>query len=192
MRLLSLGHILDLGEGVARPQPAPTRAEIAAALDDNICRCGAHRKGSCVWSRAPPRVCARRHHREPRSPRSGAGGVAAVAERQSAAQSMGAVRNTWAGYRINGTGRDRPGCSDGDSQIAADELDVCPDRIDLRTGDTTLIPNEGYTAGSKSIQFGGIAMRLVCGNRGLFLAAAASRLNCAASRSLHNGRRGLA
>jgi nicotinate dehydrogenase subunit B len=45
-------------------------------------------------------------------------------------------------------------------QIAADELDVSPDRIDLRTGDTTLTPDEGYTAGSQSIQFGGIAMRL--------------------------------
>jgi nicotinate dehydrogenase subunit B len=68
------------------------------------------------------------------------------------------------------------------SQIAADELDVSPDRIDLRTGDTTQTPNEGYTAGSQSIQFGGIAMRLVCAEiRGLFLAAAASRLNCAAT-----------
>ena len=47
-------------------------------------------------------------------------------------------------------------------QIAADELDVSLDRIDLRTGDTTLTPNEGYTAGSQSIQFGGIAMRLAC------------------------------
>ncbi len=68
------------------------------------------------------------------------------------------------------------------SQIAADELDVSPDRIDLRTGDTALTPNEGYTSGSQSIQFGGIAMRLACAEiRGLFLAAAASRLNCAAT-----------
>jgi nicotinate dehydrogenase subunit B len=67
-------------------------------------------------------------------------------------------------------------------QIAADELDVSPGRIDLRTGDTTLTPNEGYTSGSQSIQFGGIAMRLACAEiRGLFLAAAASRLNCAAT-----------
>jgi CO/xanthine dehydrogenase Mo-binding subunit len=67
-------------------------------------------------------------------------------------------------------------------QIAADELDVSPDRIDLRTGDTTLTPDEGYTAGSQSIQFGGIAMRLVCAEvRSLFLAAAASRLGCAAA-----------
>ena len=45
-------------------------------------------------------------------------------------------------------------------QIAAEELDVAPDRILLRTGDTDLTPNEGYTAGSQSIQFGGVALRL--------------------------------
>jgi len=68
------------------------------------------------------------------------------------------------------------------SQIAADELDVLPDRVDLRTGDTALTPNEGYTAGSQSIQFGGVAMRLACAEvRSLFLAAAASRLKCAAA-----------
>jgi CO/xanthine dehydrogenase Mo-binding subunit len=67
-------------------------------------------------------------------------------------------------------------------QIAADELDVLPDRVDLQTGDTALTPNEGYTAGSQSIQFGGIALRLACAEvRSLFLAAAATRLECAAA-----------
>jgi CO/xanthine dehydrogenase Mo-binding subunit len=67
-------------------------------------------------------------------------------------------------------------------QIAADELDVSPDRIDLQTGDTTVTPNEGYTAGSQSIQFGGIAIRLACAEvRNLFLVAAASHLNCVAT-----------
>ena len=44
-------------------------------------------------------------------------------------------------------------------QIAAEELDVAPERIVLQTGDTELTPNEGYTAGSQSIQFGGVALR---------------------------------
>jgi CO/xanthine dehydrogenase Mo-binding subunit len=62
-------------------------------------------------------------------------------------------------------------------QIAADELDVSLDRIDLQTGDTDLTPNEGYTAGSQSIQYGGVALRLACAEvRGLLLAAAAARL----------------
>ena len=47
-------------------------------------------------------------------------------------------------------------------QIAADELDIKPDRIVLQSGDTARTPNEGFTAGSQSIQFGGVALRLAC------------------------------
>src|ERR1700731_5100535 len=47
-------------------------------------------------------------------------------------------------------------------QIATEELDVAPERIQLQTGDTDLTPNEGYTAGSQSIQFGGVALRGAC------------------------------
>src|SRR5215472_3953903 len=60
-------------------------------------------------------------------------------------------------------------------QIAAEELDVAPQRICLRSGDTDLTPNEGYTAGSQSIQFGGVALRLACAEvRELFLDHAAA------------------
>jgi nicotinate dehydrogenase subunit B len=60
-------------------------------------------------------------------------------------------------------------------QIAADELDVAADRILLQTGDTDLTPNEGYTAGSQSIQFGGVALRMACAEvRALFLDHAAA------------------
>ncbi len=60
-------------------------------------------------------------------------------------------------------------------QIAAEELDVASDRILLQTGDTDLTPNEGYTAGSQSIQFGGVALRMACAEvRALFLDHAAA------------------
>jgi nicotinate dehydrogenase subunit B len=60
-------------------------------------------------------------------------------------------------------------------QIAAEELEVAPQRILLQTGDTDLTPNEGYTAGSQSIQFGGVALRLACAEvRALFLDHAAA------------------
>src|SRR4051794_35534594 len=60
-------------------------------------------------------------------------------------------------------------------QIAAEELGVDPARILLQTGDTALTPNEGYTAGSQSIQFGGVALRLVCAEiREMFLDHAAA------------------
>jgi CO/xanthine dehydrogenase Mo-binding subunit len=60
-------------------------------------------------------------------------------------------------------------------QIAADELDITPGRILLQTGDTDLTPNEGYTAGSQSIQFGGVALRQACAEvRASFLDHAAA------------------
>jgi len=60
-------------------------------------------------------------------------------------------------------------------QIAAEELDVSPGHILLQTGDTDLTPNEGYTAGSQSMQFGGVALSLACAEvRGLFLDHAAA------------------
>jgi CO/xanthine dehydrogenase Mo-binding subunit len=63
------------------------------------------------------------------------------------------------------------------AQIAAEELDVSLDRLQLVAGDTSASPDEWYTAGSQSIEVGGLAMRLVCAEaRLLFLQAAAREL----------------
>ena len=74
-------------------------------------------------------------------------------------------------------------------QIAADELDVAMSRITLRSGDTEKAPNEGYTAGSHSIQVGGVAMRQACADvRALFLEQAGKILSCKVSElSIHDG-----
>ncbi len=45
------------------------------------------------------------------------------------------------------------------AQIVAEELDVPINRIKMVMGDTALTPDEGYTAGSTTIQFGGFALR---------------------------------
>ena len=45
------------------------------------------------------------------------------------------------------------------AQIVAEELDVSLGRIRMRMGDTLLTPNEGYTAGSMTLQLGGAALR---------------------------------
>ena len=45
------------------------------------------------------------------------------------------------------------------SQIVAEELDVPIERVRMVMGDTARTPNEGYTAGSKTIQNGGAALR---------------------------------
>ena len=44
------------------------------------------------------------------------------------------------------------------TQVAAEQLDVAFDRIRLQTADTALTPNEGYTAGSHSLQDSGTAL----------------------------------
>jgi hypothetical protein len=76
------------------------------------------------------------------------------------------------------------------TQIAAEELDVAFERITIRSGDTDRTPNEGYTAGSQSMQAGGVALRAACAEtRALFLEEAAQRLGCAAAElSVRDGR----
>ncbi len=48
------------------------------------------------------------------------------------------------------------------AQIAAEELDVPLSAIRMIAGDTELTPDEGYTSGSQSIEYGGAALRLAC------------------------------
>ena len=65
------------------------------------------------------------------------------------------------------------------AQIAADALDVSLARITVHSGDTETTPNEGYTAGSMSIQAGGTALRQACADvRALLVATAAKTLAC--------------
>ncbi len=63
------------------------------------------------------------------------------------------------------------------AQIAADELDVDLNRINVVTGDTAQTPNEGHTAGSLSVQDSGTALRFACAEaRDILLTAAAGKL----------------
>jgi CO/xanthine dehydrogenase Mo-binding subunit len=62
-------------------------------------------------------------------------------------------------------------------QVAAEELVVAPESIRLVTADTALTPNEGYTAGSHSMQDSGTAIRYAAAQaRALLIGAAAARL----------------
>src|SRR5438876_6781983 len=47
-------------------------------------------------------------------------------------------------------------------QVAADELDVAPERLGLISGDTGQTPNEGQAAGSLAIKLGSTAIGLAC------------------------------
>ena len=66
------------------------------------------------------------------------------------------------------------------AQIVAEELDVPLERVRMEMGDTARTPNEGYTAGSKTIHLGGVALRNAAAEARLaLLECAAERLNMA-------------
>jgi len=66
------------------------------------------------------------------------------------------------------------------SQIAAEELDVALDRIDILSGDTADAPDEGSTSSSQSIEVSGRSVRLITAElRTRVLGRLAQRLNCA-------------
>ena len=68
------------------------------------------------------------------------------------------------------------------AQLAADELDVPFDRLNVVSAATGEVPDEGLTVGSMSIEFSGPAIRAACAEvRALFTAAAAAKLGCAAA-----------
>src|SRR5215470_4202845 len=63
------------------------------------------------------------------------------------------------------------------AQIAAEELDLPLDRVQMISGDTERTPNEGVTAGSQSIENSGTALRLAGAQvRAILLDLAAKRL----------------
>jgi nicotinate dehydrogenase subunit B len=69
------------------------------------------------------------------------------------------------------------------AQIAAEELDLPLSRIAMISGDTARTPDEEYTSGSQSIEYGGTAVRLACAHaRALLVERAATRLGVAGER----------
>ncbi len=66
------------------------------------------------------------------------------------------------------------------AQIAAEELDVAFPRIHMITADTARTPNEGFTSGSQSMEFGGTALKYAAAEaRSILLDLAARKLNAA-------------
>jgi CO/xanthine dehydrogenase Mo-binding subunit len=64
------------------------------------------------------------------------------------------------------------------AQIVAEELDVPFERITMVMGDTDLVPDEGITAGSTTLQIGGFALRQASAEaRQALLAAASDQLD---------------
>jgi len=62
-------------------------------------------------------------------------------------------------------------------QIAAEELDVAYERVEIVSADTAQTPNEGMTAGSLSVENSGTALRFACAEaRQILLKLAAAKL----------------
>ncbi|HEY1750798.1 MAG TPA: molybdopterin cofactor-binding domain-containing protein [Caulobacteraceae bacterium] len=93
----------------------------------------------------------------------------------------------WVGFETPGRARIAigkveygQGALTGLAQIAAEELDVGMDRVDLVNPETDASPDEGLTVGSMSTESSGASIRAACAEaRALFVAAAARRLGCA-------------
>ena len=67
------------------------------------------------------------------------------------------------------------------AQIGAEELDVAFSRIRMISGDTARTPDEGFTSGSQSMEYGGTAIQYAAAEaRGILLALAAEKLGVAA------------
>jgi len=68
------------------------------------------------------------------------------------------------------------------AQIAAEELALPLARVRMLSGDTAATPDEGFTSGSQSIEYGGTAVRLAAAEaRAILLERAAQRLGVAAA-----------
>ncbi len=155
-----MSGIVVSAAGLLATNPDPSESEVRTALDDNLCRCGAHNRvvravlegrrrdahGRLVTVGAlPPSLAA--------NPRlgdwlrivgDGIDGADGIVEIRSGKVELGQGVLTALG------------------QIAAEELDVDVDRIRMTAAATHLSPDEGYTAGSLSIQHSGAALRQVC------------------------------
>ncbi len=92
----------------------------------------------------------------------------------------------WVGFETPGLARVAigkveygQGALTGLAQIAAEELDVRMDQVDLVNPETDRSPDEGLTVGSMTTESSGAAIRFACAEaRALFTAAAARRLGC--------------
>jgi nicotinate dehydrogenase subunit B len=63
------------------------------------------------------------------------------------------------------------------AQIAAEELDLPLSRVTMVSGDTARTPNEGFTSGSQSIEYSGVALRLAAAEaHAILLEVAAPKL----------------
>ncbi len=160
--------------------PDPTDAEIVAALSGNLCRCGAHVRIMRAVRRAARLMAAAPSERPfPVMP-------AELPTPEPMIESEPGERlNEWIELHPDGRATIRAGKVElgtgvrtALTQIVAEELDLPIHCLTMVAGDTATTPDQGTTAGSKTIQTAGpILRRAAAEARATLLARAARRLD---------------
>ncbi|MGD0557267.1 MAG: molybdopterin cofactor-binding domain-containing protein [Streptosporangiaceae bacterium] len=173
--------------GLLHDRPAPTEPEVQEALNGNLCRCGTH--GRII--RAVLKAAGQLPASQVLTPTAGIQAAASpVTATPSGVSSLPAdlaanpVLARWLDFSRDGEVTVRTGKVEYGqgiwtalAQVAAEELQVTLARVRVAPVSTTSSPDEGVTAGSRSVQESGSALRQACAQaRDLLLAAAATRL----------------
>jgi CO/xanthine dehydrogenase Mo-binding subunit/aerobic-type carbon monoxide dehydrogenase small subunit (CoxS/CutS family) len=187
--------------------PAPDEQDVKAALDGNLCRCGTHGRivravlraaghvpGAAVAASGPLPTTDGSPGRLPAGAggvsaraggvSAGADGVSAGARALPASLAANPELGRWLDFGAGGVVTVRVGKVEYGqgiwtalAQVAAEELQIDLARVRMAPVSTSTSPDEGFTAGSRSVQDSGSALRQACAQaRALLLAAAATRL----------------
>ena len=171
--------------GLLHDHPAPTEQEVREALDGNLCRCGTH--GRIV--RAVLRAAGRTPD-EPAAIADPPAGPLPASQRPAQVPALPAdlaanpVLARWLDFGRDGEVMIRIGKVEYGqgiwtalAQVAAEELQVALARVRVAPVSTATSPDEGVTAGSRSVEESGSALRQACAQaRDLLLATAAKSL----------------
>ncbi|MBU4055019.1 MAG: molybdopterin-dependent oxidoreductase, partial [Proteobacteria bacterium] len=168
--------------------PNPTDGEIKSAMSDNLCRCGVYDRIRRAIKRAAQIAEEASSWKSALSnPSHATSGSTPVSHTDGMVGTLAFTPGIDAWVRINPdetvtvfTGKVELGqhIKTALAMIAAEELEVNLTRIRLVSGDTAQTPNEGYTAGSMSMEFSGNAIRNACAEaKQILLEKAVEKLN---------------
>jgi len=173
--------------------PLPTDAELKAEMTNNLCRCGVYDRLLRAIKRAAGLPVETPSYREGLREEQAVKPEARVSTESD--ELPGSLMWTpdldkWVRINTDGTitiitGKAELGqdLRTSVAMIGADELDVPLDRIRVQMADTALTPNEGYTAGSMSLETSGNAIRQAAAEaRQIMLSLAQDQLDAPAER----------
>ena len=168
-----LSGMLVSAASLLRANPDPDEAAVRRALNGNLCRCGAHNRIIRAVLRAAVR-CAKDRPRER---------IRRAKPKLPGSLNANRILSQWITFEDTKRVTIHPGKVEigqgiltALAQIAADELDVAFERVDVKAAATDESPDEGVTSGSRSVVDSGMAIRHACAAaRSIFLSVVAQR-----------------